>query len=63
MKFCDDAYTCDPTIWEVATRGSGIQGPIQLHSKFQASLDDMRPYFIKGRVGNEGGRLKDPLLP
>lgn len=37
--------TRNPTNWEEKAGGSEVQGQPQLHSKVEASLDYMTPYF------------------
>lgn len=37
------ACACNPSIWEVESGGSGVQGYPQLHCEFTASLGYMSP--------------------
>lgn len=50
-------HACNPCIWEVKTRESGVHNctnrymPTLLSSKFKASLRHMRPYLKQNQVG------------
>ena len=56
-----EVHTCNPSIREVDTGGSEVQGHSQLHSEFKVSLGYMKPCIHSGAdsVGCLVGRLRE----
>lgn len=43
-------YVCNPRTWEVEARGLGVQGQLQTHIEFEASLRYMEPHQSKTKA-------------
>ena len=54
------AHAHNPSTQEKEERGSGIQGHLQLHSDFEASLEYMSPYLpqIKKYIYNKKKKVE-----
>lgn len=48
------ALACHPSVWEVESGGSGVQGYPQLHGEFMASLSYMSPCQKRQYQSGEG---------
>lgn len=43
-------HVFNPSLWEVETKGSAVQGHPQPHKEFRASLDYMKPYLKQNKA-------------
>lgn len=53
-----EIHPSNPSTWEVETGWLGIQSYLQLQNKLKTSMNNMRPYFKKGKK-----KSKSPASP